>query len=292
MAVQQGNDQWNRLNDTVYNWIYRHAQPTIDIDLANWLDPSGSIFRDYQRYKTGPGSTFSIEVQVRHLMSLWKSFVGENDATPEQLHELISKKRYVQELVDNLQPFFEFKRQDNKFYSEADRIYALWSVVLAVRSTCKHQLGAMFSVQDLKDNLERLRKIRNGSNENRITPFHPLNFDKMIITDIQDSENKRHTFEIKVKDMTLDSNTFDDELYELEENNHVIYEMYEKCRCMLVIHTCGKTRKEGCENERHGFFMCLDKESLDENNLPDHPKIQIESRHYTLYKISIIPILP
>ena len=168
-------------------------------------------------------------------------------------------------------------------------------MIFAVRSTCIKILGAEFDVNDLKEELESagFKKIRSydDTNPTKIKTFHPLTFDDMIVRGIQDVKRKqKYTFGIKVK-----KTSFEDELNESDETNHVIHEMVEKHRCMLVIHLCQKGRKLGeklsfGKKKKDGFFICLDKESLDKDILPDHPKVQTEAKH-SLYKITIQPIV-
>ena len=48
MANKNGSDKWHELNRIVVDWINNHVMIGIDEDLANWLDDSGSLLRQYQ----------------------------------------------------------------------------------------------------------------------------------------------------------------------------------------------------------------------------------------------------
>ena len=148
----------------------------------------------------------------------------------------------------------------------------------------------------MKEELEcagfkRIRShLDDDTNPTKISTFHPLSFDEIVVRDIQDVKNKKkYSFRINVK-----KTTFEEELDGSDEQNHIIHEMMEKHRCMLVIHLCKKGRRFGgkvglVKKKKDGFFICLDKESLDKDIMPDHPKVQLESKH-SLYKVSIDPI--
>ena len=51
MANRNESDKWNELNRIVVDWVESHVMLNIDDNLANWLDDSGSLLRQYQVVK-------------------------------------------------------------------------------------------------------------------------------------------------------------------------------------------------------------------------------------------------
>ena len=76
-----------------------------DYNIANWLDPSGEIYRIYSGWKSSPfsGQSKSAESQARHLLELWKEHVGMRKATFVEFAEAIRGKELTGQLIEDIE---------------------------------------------------------------------------------------------------------------------------------------------------------------------------------------------
>ena len=99
-------DEFSELLNFLAPRIANHPvfEDGFDIDLVNWLNPSGILQKSYSRWKQSQkGQGQSAEAQSRYLLELWKQHVGGSKATFDEFQKAITDKALTGQLIEDIE---------------------------------------------------------------------------------------------------------------------------------------------------------------------------------------------
>ena len=84
--------------------IANHPITGFDLKVANWLDPTGQLYKEYAQWKNSPsaGQSQAPDLQCRQLFEFWKALVGRRKATLKQFQAHLEGKDMTADILDRI----------------------------------------------------------------------------------------------------------------------------------------------------------------------------------------------